>query len=78
MTGLEKIGNITIHSRVLVVGVKYWYLLLVLLAIILVSVFCHIKHNRILVFCLLALLVLLAWSVMMTGAARGKLQEVTG
>ena len=33
---------------------------------------------KVLVFCLLVLLVLLAWSVMMTGAARGKLQEVTG
>ena len=56
MPGLDNIGIIAIHSKVLVLVVKYWYLLLVLLAILLV-----------LVFCLLALLVLLAWSVMMTG-----------
>ena len=41
----------------------------------LVFLVCYVQYSRVLVFCLLALLV---WSVMMTGAARGKLQEVTG
>ena len=53
----------------------------------LVFLVCYVQYSRVLVFCLLALLaillvfcllVLLVWSVMMTGAARGKLQEVTG
>ena len=41
----------------------------------LVFLVCYVQYSRVLVFCLLVLLV---WSVMMTGAARGKLQEVTG
>ena len=67
MTSLDNIGIITIHSKVLVLVVKHWYLLLVLLAILLALVFCHVKYDKILAFCLLAFLVLLAWSVMMTG-----------
>ena len=41
----------------------------------LVFLVCYVQYSRVLVFCLLVLLV---WSVMMTGAARGELQEVTG
>ena len=44
----------------------------------LVFLVCYVQYSRVLAFCLLALLILLVWSVMMTGAARGKLQEVTG